>query len=580
MGRVFFAGVDRRNGSSTFDRKLLYVNPLYSKSNIPTDLSILFDSPVAIQPHQVELAIIEDTEVVLEESQIMRREPSIYYNNEHGTPEYNESVRPESYVVCLRMNLRDQTCRPLQLAHPIRGELELDTFGRQWFLDNFLSECISMPFTLFLDAFGLYHNMYRSIMGIYMQPANITGHERSRRRNVFAVTLGPFGAKFSDVIDALSHLKELDRGMRMNINGKEVFVCGFTFFMIGDMPQQQSLSSCMSQNANFGCRSCLIHKNDRDNLDYNIVQNGRYHYPMIYLRRLHSRKKATARIAALKRLGMAEEESPIIRITPALDLISTRPADAAHSEYHGISKKALIVLLEDVIQKRFLGSFVHALNSIQFPPGWSRLQSPVTHINSYRMQEFARASVVIPVLMQLWLKEEHVVPKVLHALKTFMKDELRPRGLNGVDALIICLARIAKSNATLLSPSITAAQRQGLIVSGLAGRTAYQTILKAAAEGHKTRGKSTNRRGSVASIASSASGASSVGGEASEDDEDNIIQRVQAGPYQATGAKKVSELLQLTKTPNTHVMLHYLDVSNKFVTPRNCLTFSGEDKHR
>lgn len=45
-----------------------------------------------------------------------------------------------------------------------------------------------------MDGFGLYRNMYRSLMGYNLLPAELSYHERNNRVNVLSITLSPHGS--------------------------------------------------------------------------------------------------------------------------------------------------------------------------------------------------------------------------------------------------------------------------------------------------------------------------------------------------------------------------------------------------
>ena len=82
---------------------------------------------------------------------------------------------------------------------------------------------------MFLDGFGLYRNMYRSLTGWYMIPAALNVKKRNRGVNVYVLTLGPHDAKFGDVVDTLyPNLAELDRGIDTIIKGNKGFLCAFS----------------------------------------------------------------------------------------------------------------------------------------------------------------------------------------------------------------------------------------------------------------------------------------------------------------------------------------------------------------
>lgn len=122
---------------------------------------------------------------------------------------------------------------------------------RKFFIENFdkqTQKCMSVPLLTFIDRFGLYRNMYRSLMGMYFNLAALSFHEQTRRANVLPFTLGPHGSNFSDVIEAVQPLlSSLDKGQILEVNGEEAFICAFTLCYVGDMPQQQGNSGFMSQ---------------------------------------------------------------------------------------------------------------------------------------------------------------------------------------------------------------------------------------------------------------------------------------------------------------------------------------------
>ena len=75
-----------------------------------------------------------------------------------------------------------------------------------------------MPYQLFIDGFGLYHNMYHSLVSFYLIPAGLWASQRCRRKNVYMLTFGPHGTNFHDVVEALAPgLSMLDRGIDINI---------------------------------------------------------------------------------------------------------------------------------------------------------------------------------------------------------------------------------------------------------------------------------------------------------------------------------------------------------------------------
>ena len=103
------------------------------------------------------------------------------------------------------------------------------------------------------------------------------------------------------------------------------------------------------------------------------------------------------------------EQTPLITIAPALDIIRSRPGDVAHSEYAGIAKQAQYVLFAAILTEAGANAYY------AFPPRWGRLQSPKFHLASYRMQEYGRLSIIVPLLFRTWLEEKWINPNYLKA---------------------------------------------------------------------------------------------------------------------------------------------------------------------
>lgn len=138
---------------------------------------------------------------------------------------------------------------PLCHSHPIRGELEVEYFGREMFetlWDQMSPDSLpvlSLPVVTFIDGFGVFANSYRSLMGYYITPCGLPAKDRLRPGHIIPLVLGPHGSDFAEVIKGLGTLRDLDMGVKMDISGEEKLVCTWTMVFIGDMPQQVSFLS-------------------------------------------------------------------------------------------------------------------------------------------------------------------------------------------------------------------------------------------------------------------------------------------------------------------------------------------------
>jgi len=147
----------------------------------------------------------------------------------------------------------------------------------------------------------------------------------------------------------------------------------------------------------------------RADMDYDTISNGRFHHETLRQRALMdmtTNQRAKASVAS--QYGFNTESPSLQTISPALDIILSRPSNLAHSEFGGIAKLAHQLLIDAVLTKSAAQSYARTLRSFPFPPDWARLQSPVSYLGSYVLQEHARWAIIIPILLRVWLRDEHI----------------------------------------------------------------------------------------------------------------------------------------------------------------------------
>jgi hypothetical protein len=357
-------------------------------------------------------------------------------------------------------------------THPLRGELELKQFGREHFekWDSTISgtRCISIPLLIFIDGFGVYRNSYRTLMGIYVIPAGLSAKERSRRANVFPIALGPHGSNFDEVIEALASLRPLDKGINTTLNGEDIFLAVFCLCFIGDMIQQLLNTGIKGIKSNLNCRFCFAGDSERGDLAYDIHENGRYHFLVQKMRGFMSSLpagKGSKREKYSSKWGL-DATLALASITPALDIISTRPSDPAHLEYQGLSQLMHQFLKDTLLTEKGLQEYHVMLRKFPFPPGWQRLPSPIHYLGSYSLSEHARWSVVILVLLRKWLQTSHVKSKFLLVARQRWDDPL--------EFIVSAFAKVAKSNTILMGAEISEEDRRGLNDIVFEARDGYQ----------------------------------------------------------------------------------------------------------
>lgn len=118
------------------------------------------------------------------------------------------------HLVTNQFIIRDPRLRrifPAELYQPIPVPPGLET--RKIFLD------------LYYDDFGAYRNVYHAVGGVYLVIGNLPLDLRQKLWNIFLVGFVPSDVGFDDYIRPfINELRELQHGIRMNINGTDYWV--------------------------------------------------------------------------------------------------------------------------------------------------------------------------------------------------------------------------------------------------------------------------------------------------------------------------------------------------------------------
>lgn len=494
-----------------------------------------------------------------------------------------------------RALLPDGTLVPLCHTHAIRAELEMEVYGRELFEDwdrrksNDADSILTCPILVFIDGFGLYRNSYRSLVGVYLIPAGLTNKKRHRQANIFPLTLSPHGSNFNDTVRALQSLGKLDMGAEVMVNGKKCLLCVPTLCYIGDMPQQDKNSGFRGPKALKPCRFCYygqqaIKSNDPSAiLDFDIVAHGRYHRQTIEMHKeMDSMKTGVAKRQYGSQWGLSEDLPALVDISPALDLIMSRPPDPAHSEYQGMTGLMHGLLLDGIMTGTSQKEYARQLRLWPFPPGWERLMSPIHHLRSYSLAAHARWSVIAPALLRSWLEPRYIHQHFMRSAKRVLQTDQ-----DVVDYVVSSFACLAKSNSVLMGLKMSADDRLALDDIVRATRVRYQQLCGFAAQSIVDNPRAYSKFGSrAASIVSHAPSVAPTGdiemADAAVATED-VLLSVEAdadAPAQQSAPKRAAQYIHDMRRPNVHLGIHFKALAEEYGMPANVNTLLGEDQHR
>lgn len=274
--------------------------------------------------------------------------------------------------------------RLIQQSDPVRGKLELNYFSRKQLTTKFCRsdiEVILVPLYFYIDVFSLYRNIYRALIGVYLFLAPLTNKERRRRANIIPLTLGPYSCNLLEVIDAIGAVvAALNAGIEIQlVNRTKKIVYAQILAFISNILQQQLNASFLSQKAKFSCRNCTRPSNTQNNLDISLkLEEQRYYYNVIYTRiylKTNRFKTAKAKNDFIQIVGKSIklEARPLERITLALDLKISTPADVVYSEMQGLVKRVYLLLKDTILIDIAIKQYYFLLTAFLLLGNWQAL---------------------------------------------------------------------------------------------------------------------------------------------------------------------------------------------------------------
>lgn len=389
-------------------------------------------------------------------------------------------------------------------------------------------------------------------MGDYITPAGLCKADRFRPGNIYPLVLRPHGSNFADVVKALGRLGMLDKAITSNIKGKCTTVCAFALCYTGDMPQQAENSGLKGPRGIKFCRCCFIastrnSQQPSTTLDFDVVTHGRYHHQLKRMQKtmadIHEDKATKAAYGS--QWGIANPAPPLETISPALDLILSRPFDTAHSEYAGLTNLMHSLIRDGVLTPSAVDEYTLELRAWPFPPGGRRLQSPKHHLASYNMSSHAIWSIIIPPFLRSWLRPHHIKAN-------FYREASQDH--EPIDIVIQACTAIAKSNSLLMGSKSLNTSRIDTLRSIRKARELFNQLCVYASRSLNS------RAGSVMSVQG-------------QDNQGTVGDDIAA-------SGRSLQYLNDTLRPNIHIASHFMDFIEEYGLITNCNTLTGEDLHR
>src|SRR2546423_3412726 len=348
---------------------------------------------------------MNDNELWLEETRIIIKTQDVIHHidvwiNDGDTPRplaFDFSIREIVYTLNGRPKLRHVSLQhklPMEYVNVPQSPPDQNMKHLKFFID------------LYYDDFGAFNRAYHKLGGIYVQIGNMKRELRKKLRNHFLISFVPFGGEFSDILEGfISDMKELQSGILMTIKNEQVWVSAGFGMVTADLPQGNDMAGIKRQNAEYGCRTCKVPQSQLSDVDFDIFQNGRYHH---LTDRIFDEIKDARNITTKKRIA---QEHGICLIPNILDdLFRDRHLQTPQDPFHclaGLARRLFDHLFKYELEKSGLDVLHNAWKTFEIPKSWKRLQSPITHFESYWMSDSLRLVMIMPFILSRCLIFTH-----------------------------------------------------------------------------------------------------------------------------------------------------------------------------
>ncbi|CAB5216800.1 unnamed protein product [Rhizophagus irregularis] len=160
-----------------------------------------------------------------------------------------------------------------------------------------------------------------------------------------------------------------------------------------DLPQGNDMAGIKRHNAEYGCRTCKVSQSQLSDADFDIFQNGRYHH---LTSRIYDEIK-TARNSTTKK-NIAREHGLCLNPNILDDLARDRHLQMPQDSFHclaGLARRLLDHLFNHELERSGLDALHSTWLIFEMPRNWKRIQSPITHLDSYWMSDSLRLVMIM-----------------------------------------------------------------------------------------------------------------------------------------------------------------------------------------
>ncbi|KAI0996592.1 hypothetical protein K3495_g11590 [Podosphaera aphanis] len=187
IGQILWVSRDQRLESLTFNEIVLRVAPVTHASNL-CDYAMYKNHDFPDDGIGQNQYIIEEECFIILASYAVRRRSEFYIE---WPVQRASATRHNLGVKISWIYSKEEGVRTVLESDPIRGELEVQQFGRECLATLVGQNTISSPIFVFADDFGLNPKRHHSITGVSFMSAGLRFEEREKGPSSYSLVLGP-----------------------------------------------------------------------------------------------------------------------------------------------------------------------------------------------------------------------------------------------------------------------------------------------------------------------------------------------------------------------------------------------------
>lgn len=200
----------------------------------------------------------------------------------------------------------------------------------------------------------------------------------------------------------------------MNIQGRTCLVIASLGDITADLPQGNDLVGVKRHGANKGCRTCNTAKDSLTLNDLDLPSVSRYH---------HQTDKQFEEIFAASTITECKKIATQygLRLQPTIldQLRWERHLQSPHDVYHVTAGKVLrfLKITIDSLSPEGKVEFISFWKSFEYPRRWQKLPNSISHIDSFMMSDCLRLAMMLPFILNRFLKTKHFKQSELDKLR-------------------------------------------------------------------------------------------------------------------------------------------------------------------